>query len=495
MPANTLPALTQSRNQVQQDLNKIEGMPTFTALGTGLDITTEGSTSTLDVNLKTINGADIRGSGNVVIATYKTFNANWPTTSTISAFCAAVNADATTSAGLVYLGELRCSDLPFSGNADAVVEIIDGSGTSNKVIHITITSGNINPYRWEYTYWNNGSNVSGWVAFQTKIDVNPTTSSSSPALTGLTIDGTSYAIPEDEVLTDSEVDACINAQIITTTLTNGTVQGPTVMVDTASITLAPSTGYALPVQITVNGVTGTSGSTGVTWSYNATTGLITLSNATEEVIITATCRQVYTITTNVTNGSSSGDTTIVDSATITIAPTSRYSLPSMILVNGTPGTSGSIGATWSYNSTTGAITLSNPTANITITATCVEVPSIQDVSNTTWVINSTECEEGFGEYIFSSIEDGGEPHLGYAFVFRIGYYVEEFWWGDPEPSANNLSWSYVDNISFMTNYFPIQVGARISFGEFVEACEHGVPTDSQANLISWLQSHATQQVG
>lgn len=95
--------------------------------------------------------------------TYNPFPAGWTTTGTIAQFCAAVNADSTAVEGMAYLGELRCSDLPTGlANVEAVVEVIDGTGTSNKVIHIMITSGNVSPYRWEYTYWNNGTNVSGW---------------------------------------------------------------------------------------------------------------------------------------------------------------------------------------------------------------------------------------------------------------------------------------------------------------------------------------------
>lgn len=97
------------------------------------------------------------------VVTNHPFNPNWVTNGTIAQFCASVDADADATAGMSYLGELTCSDLPFSGNADAVVEIIDGSGTSGKVIHVRLTSGNVAPYRWEYTYWNSGANVSGWI--------------------------------------------------------------------------------------------------------------------------------------------------------------------------------------------------------------------------------------------------------------------------------------------------------------------------------------------
>lgn len=127
-------------------------------------------------------------------STFKTFNSDWVTDSTTAAFCASVNSDPEAVAGMAYLGELTCSDLPFNGNADAVVEIIDGSGTSGKIIHIVITSGNIAPYRWEYTYWNDGANVSGWIAFATTdtVQANPTLEGTEPDLTGLVVNGVKY---------------------------------------------------------------------------------------------------------------------------------------------------------------------------------------------------------------------------------------------------------------------------------------------------------------
>ena len=121
-------------------------------------------------NIKTINGNSILGEGNLSINTYQPFPNMWTTDSTTVAFCSDVNADTSAVEGMAYLGELYCSDLPFNGNADAVVEIISGSGSHNKVIHITITSGNVAPYRWEYTYWNDGSSTTnGWIAFQNQL--------------------------------------------------------------------------------------------------------------------------------------------------------------------------------------------------------------------------------------------------------------------------------------------------------------------------------------
>lgn len=118
-------------------------------------------------NIKTVNGVNLLGSGDLVIKTYQPFNPVWPTSGTTKAFCDAVNADAGASVALAYLGEVTFTDLP-SGmvNAEVKVEIMQGTGTADKVIHLELTSGNRPPYRWEYTYWGNGQNVSGWIPFQ-----------------------------------------------------------------------------------------------------------------------------------------------------------------------------------------------------------------------------------------------------------------------------------------------------------------------------------------
>ena len=140
----------------------------FSWIALGADMSQYQKLLVSGVNINTVNGQSLLGSGNLVAGTYQTFPAGWTTDSTTAAFCAAVNSDATAVAGCAYLGELYCSDLPASiVNAEAVVEVVDGTGTSGKTIHIVITSGNVSPYRWEYTYWDDGSHVSGWIAFET----------------------------------------------------------------------------------------------------------------------------------------------------------------------------------------------------------------------------------------------------------------------------------------------------------------------------------------
>lgn len=67
-----------------------------------------------------------------------------------------------------YLGQVTLSDKPFSGNAEVFVEVLPGA-VSTKVIHLILSSGNVYPYRWEYTYWN-GSSPKGWIGFQPVLD-------------------------------------------------------------------------------------------------------------------------------------------------------------------------------------------------------------------------------------------------------------------------------------------------------------------------------------
>ena len=150
-----------------------------------------------------------------LLKTYQTFRSSWTTNGTILQFCNDVNVDANTAEGMGYVGELRCSDLPFNGNADTLVEIIEGTGVSNKVIHVIITSGNVYPYRWEYTYWNNGSNVSGWIAFATTdtVQANPTLAGTEADLTGLQVNGTKYKLPQPESLSNDEIDIRSNCEL------------------------------------------------------------------------------------------------------------------------------------------------------------------------------------------------------------------------------------------------------------------------------------------
>lgn len=120
------------------------------------------------VNIKSVNGNSLMGSGDIELSTYLTYPNGWTTSGTTKAFCDDVAADTNATEGKAYLGEVTFSDLPASmANAEVRVEIIDGTTAQNKVIVLTCTSGNTAPYKWQYTYWNGGSDVSGWKTWAT----------------------------------------------------------------------------------------------------------------------------------------------------------------------------------------------------------------------------------------------------------------------------------------------------------------------------------------
>lgn len=132
---------------------------------------------------------------------------------------------------------------------------------------------------------------------------------------------------------------------------------------TATITIEPATGYDLPSTITVVGAQG---------AYDNTTGVVVLSGPTANITVTCVCTpKVYTITTAPTNCTvaAGSDTSISygSTASVTFAASSGYVLPSTITVNGDTGASGSgSGVTWTYDSTTGVVSLSNATADVSI---------------------------------------------------------------------------------------------------------------------------------
>lgn len=122
-----------------------------------------------DIQLKTINGNSLKGTGNIAITTYQAFPASWAdytaSNKTTKQFCDVIDADETAVIGMGYFGGAKFSDKPAGlSNFDIVVEILEGPKQNNvptKAIHLIGTSSSVYPYRWEYTYWSHGS-VSGW---------------------------------------------------------------------------------------------------------------------------------------------------------------------------------------------------------------------------------------------------------------------------------------------------------------------------------------------
>lgn len=147
---------------------------------------TSVNNQTGDITIKTINNNELVGSGNIELSTYLTYPNTWTTNSTTKAFCDIVAADTTATVGKAYLGEVTFSDLPASMvNGEVVVEIMSGTTSANKVIVLSLKSGNVSPYAWQYVYWNGGIDTSGWKTFG---DTLPSQTGNSGKF--LTTDGT-----------------------------------------------------------------------------------------------------------------------------------------------------------------------------------------------------------------------------------------------------------------------------------------------------------------
>ena len=214
------------------------------------------------------------------------------------------------------------------------------------------------------------------------------------------------------------VDSIVTSEVcqITTSVTNGTYTGATGTYPdrtgttiVAEVTIIADSGCVLPTAISV---------VGASYTYDNTSGKVTLTNATSDITITAVCVAQYSITANVTNGSATGDSTILDggTASVTIVPTSSSILPDTISVTG---------AAYTYNNTTGVIVLSNPTGDVTIVAECVVVVTAihcvvsglgsQTPSNVTFTKDSDFTKAGLG---IEEVTYGGDTFIKIPTMYR-----------------------------------------------------------------------------
>ena len=101
--------------------------------------------------------------------------------------------------------------------------------------------------------------------------------------------------------------------------------------------------------------------------------------------------------------------------------------------------------------------------------------SVQDLTGTTWVINSITCAAGYGQFnIESKLTNAENPdglfcecfYIGYALNFQIGVFTED--------NSVLLSW----------------MPAYLNEGDLIEIIEGD--DVANASLISWLETHAVQ---
>ena len=201
---------------------------------------------------------------------------------------------------------------------------------------------------------------------------------------------------------------------ISTSVSNGTFTGDTSVrygLD-ASVTITPNSGYGLPSTVSISGSVGS-------YNYNSTTGVILLTNVTGNVSITGACIRAYAVIVNITNGTYSGDSYIVDSGTasVTVVPNTWYDLPSSITVSG---------ASYSYNNSTGVISLSSPTSDVSITVVCTQqqlsAPTISrngDILSITDVPNAESYDIYDGNTVVANVVPLTMPAKGDLIMMNV----------------------------------------------------------------------------
>ena len=173
-----------------------------------------GTTNYEDLtNKPQVNGIVLSGnktSADLGITTLTPFPSTWPTTGRFEDLLAAIRVDTIAVKGASFLGEVTFDDLPANlGNAEIKVEILEGTTPATKVIHSVITSGNRQPYRWEYTSWNSGNSNSGWISFQL-----PLTAGDGISIENNVISTTGGADAPEDVYTQSNLLAGKGIEIV-----------------------------------------------------------------------------------------------------------------------------------------------------------------------------------------------------------------------------------------------------------------------------------------
>lgn len=104
-------------------------------------------------NVKTINGNSIVGTGDITIKTSTEFPSNWrvAATNTMAQLCQDIYNDTNATEGKQYMKTIANKGLPTGvSNAEVVVNVMR-SDTRNKVVLLTLTSSDVEPYHWEMT--------------------------------------------------------------------------------------------------------------------------------------------------------------------------------------------------------------------------------------------------------------------------------------------------------------------------------------------------------
>ncbi len=158
-------------------------------------------------------------------------------------------------------------------------------------------------------------------------------------------------------------------------------------------------------------------------TFDYTDGKIIIPNVTSNITVTATPRKLHNVTKNGTNCTITGDDSVVNGATYeaTITPNTGYVLTKddIIVTNN---------VSFEYNATTGAISISNVTSDLTITATAKRKFTVTLTSGTHCTMNivseaieGKECkititpENGYDLTSAITVKMGGEVIDNYTY--------------------------------------------------------------------------------
>ena len=238
----------------------------------------------------------------------------------------------------------------------------EGYGTVNQSSITGVPSGA------SITTSNNTITING-----TTVTATPTTSTSqyTYAFTGWS--NNTGTVTADRTIT-ANFSKTTNTFTVGGTINNGSLSSTESIEygNALNINLNPASGHKLPSTLTSVFMGDDELVAGTGYTYNNSTGAISIVSVTGNVVINATCpidATTHTISGSITNGSLTGDTgekVAGDDYIVQIAPTALYKYPTSIEVTG----AGEENTGWAYDSSDGAVYIYGLSANVTVTATC-----------------------------------------------------------------------------------------------------------------------------
>ncbi|MBQ9416778.1 MAG: hypothetical protein IJU20_08080 [Clostridia bacterium] len=231
---------------------------------------------------------------------------------------------------------------PTQTGSETELERLQINSAKFKITHPTVPSIAVNPTLAGTEAAMTGLELNGTKYKMPTVSANPTLAGTETELEGLEVNGTKYKMPEGG---GSAVAANPTRTASDPSLRSITIGEDNYQIDTLWYrTSAPSAANPNGIKIVI-----------------LPTEPATKYDGYLYIIIPE-----YTATFIITNGSHNGVPVIKEggSQTFTITPQEGYGLPETIAVSG---------ADYTYNNETGVVTISNPTGNVTVSATCVVV--------------------------------------------------------------------------------------------------------------------------